>query len=596
MFRRLIAVFAAWTTLTGAAHAACQLHLIADFKVTLQGSSPLIDAKINGENVKMIADSGAFYSSLSQGAVTQFKLQQEAGNVFMYTIGIGGTQSISTTKVKSFTIADQTLSNQVFLVTDNEVGAGVAGLMGENILGLVDAYYDLPDGAIKMLRPVGCGDRPFVLWDASRPFSTIPLAPHEGSFRAIQVDAFVNGKRIRAELDTGASASMLSADAARRAGLNIDDPTATNGGVHRGIGRRMVATSIVPVESFKIGDEEVKHTRLRVASFSLPGVDMLLGEDFFLSHRVYVANSQRQIYVTYTGGPVFDLSVAPRSPATQTALSPPKLDGPAPDVKRNDGSFAPTDADGFSRRGMAYASRRQFALAIADLTRSTELAPKEARYLTERATVYWASGQPQLAKPDLDKSLQLDPGDTQALVTRAALRIGSGDKPGGLADLGAADKALPKEADIRFEMAGLYSGADSGAGAVAQLSLWIKAHPDDNRLAETLNARCWDRALFDIDAEQAVADCDAALRHNHKMAAYLDSRGLAHLRLGQNDQAIEDYDAALALEPRIAWSLYGRGLAKLRKAQTADGKADLAAATALAPRLPDYAKAHGFSP
>ena len=130
---------------------------------------------------------------------------------------------------------------------------------------------------------------------------------------------------------------------------------------------------------------------------------------------------------------------------------------------------------------------------------------------------------------------------------------------GGLADLGAADQALPKEADIRLEMAGLYGGADSGAGAVAQLNFVDQgASGRRNQLAETLNTRCWDRALFGIDVEQAVADCDAALRHNRKVAEYLDSRGLAHLRLGQNDQAIEDYDAALALDPKIAWSLYGR--------------------------------------
>src|SRR5579859_7122473 len=412
MFRRLTAILAAWAALTGASQAACQLHLVADFKVTLQDSSPLIDAKINGEVVRMIADSGAFYSSLSQGAVAQFKLQQQPGNPYMYTVGIGGMQSISIAKVKSFTIADQTLSNQVFLVTDNEVGAGVAGLMGENILGLVDAYYDLPDGAIKMVKPTGCGDRPFVLWDASRPYSIVPLARHEGPFREIEVEAFVNGKRIRVELDTGASASMLSVDAARRAGLNLDDPSATNGGVHRGIGRRMVSTSIVPVESFKIGDEEVRHTRLRVAPILLPEVDMLLGEDFFLSHRVYVANSQRRIYFTYTGGSVFNLGVAPQSPGVQATPD-------TPAATASDGSVAPTDADGFSRRGAAFAGRRQFEAAVADLGRAISMAPTEARYFTQRAQVYLESGRPAEAREDLDKALRLDPGDTQALVIRA---------------------------------------------------------------------------------------------------------------------------------------------------------------------------------
>jgi len=34
---------------------------------------------------------------------------------------------------------------------------------------------------------------------------------------------------------------------------------------------------------------------------------MLLGADFFMSHRIYVANGRRMIYFTYNGGPVFSV-------------------------------------------------------------------------------------------------------------------------------------------------------------------------------------------------------------------------------------------------------------------------------------------------
>jgi hypothetical protein len=38
---------------------------------------------------------------------------------------------------------------------------------------------------------------------------------------------------------------------------------------------------------------------------------MLLGADFLRSHRVLVAHSQRKIYFTYAGGPVFQLNRPP---------------------------------------------------------------------------------------------------------------------------------------------------------------------------------------------------------------------------------------------------------------------------------------------
>jgi hypothetical protein len=34
---------------------------------------------------------------------------------------------------------------------------------------------------------------------------------------------------------------------------------------------------------------------------------MLLGADFFLSHRILISDSQKKVYFTYNGGPVFNV-------------------------------------------------------------------------------------------------------------------------------------------------------------------------------------------------------------------------------------------------------------------------------------------------
>lgn len=48
--------------------------------------------------------------------------------------------------------------------------------------------------------------------------------------------------------------------------------------------------------------------------------------------------------------------------------------------------------------------------------------------------------------------------------------------------------------------------------------------------------------------------------------------------MGKFVQAIADYDATLKIDPRIAHSRYGRGLAKLKLNDAEGGKADIAAA------------------
>ena len=57
---------------------------------------------------------------------------------------------------------------------------------------------------------------------------------------------------------------------------------------------------------------------------------MLIGADFFLSHRVYVANSQRKLYFTYNGGPVFNLTAGPAMADNSRAPAGPAPSGPTP--------------------------------------------------------------------------------------------------------------------------------------------------------------------------------------------------------------------------------------------------------------------------
>src|SRR6202012_4949841 len=99
--------------------------------------------------------------------------------------------------------------------------------------------------------------------------------------------AYVNGSPIRALFDSGASTSFLMLKAAQRAGIRIDSPGVIPGGVSFGLGRSTVQTYLAPVSIFKIGDEEIHNTRLRIGDADLPGADMLIGADFFLSHHIY---------------------------------------------------------------------------------------------------------------------------------------------------------------------------------------------------------------------------------------------------------------------------------------------------------------------
>ncbi len=570
----------------GSAKAGCQVGMIAELPVTMTGLQPMVPAKVNGAEVMFLADSGAFYSMITPSTAAEQKLKLEYLPFSFRLRGVGGEAEASLTTVKVFTLANVPIHNVQFIVAAG-MGEDAAGLMGQNVLGLADVEYDFAHGAIRLLKPHDCGHVGLAYWSGGKGFSMMDIKAPEARDPHTMGVAYVNGVKIKVMFDTGASTSVMTVAAAARAGIKTDAEGVQQGGLSYGIGRHMPKNWIAPVASFKIGDEEIRNTRLRIGEVDLDSADMLLGADFFLSHRVYVSNAQHELYFTYNGGPVFNL--------TATAMVQETPDqAPQASALPADLGAEPKDAEGFSRRGAALASRRDFERAIADFDRACKLAPSESKYFYQRAMAHWSNKQAVMAMADLDQAVKLRPDNVQALVSRAQLRLSENEKVAAKADLDAAALAAPKEADMRLELAGLYESIDQFEPAVVQYGLWIAAHDDDAHMAQALNGRCWARALLGRDLDQALSDCNRAIRASPKTAAMLDSRGMVRLRLGQLDKAIADYDAALALQPKIAWSLYGRGLAKQRQGLKAPGQADLDAALAIRPDLPKKAKDYGI--
>lgn len=558
---------------------ACQLGELVQLPVTMVGLRPTIPVKINGVAATFAVDSGAFFSMMTPAAAAQFHLPLRAAPDNLQINGIGGRVNYSVATVSHFGLGRVDLQQMDIVVGGNSLGGGAQGILGENILNGNDVDYDLASGAIRLVRPRGCGKAELAYWDqnGNKPYSSLQMeqGPPLSGARSI---AYLNGKKIHVLFDTGSALSVLSLHAAQRAGFRATNPGVDSGGSSYGMGGAAVPTWIAPFASFKLGGEEIRNTRLRVADGGFGDVDMLIGADFFLAHHVYVANSQHRIYFTYNGGPVFNLTVA------QAA---------------SDTGQTPGDAAGFARRGAAFDARGEFSLAIADLTRALALDPTNADYYQQRATYELNSRQLQAARTDLDRALQFKPTDVPALLMRAQLRMRAGDRLGAAEDASAVDRAVPMQADARFALAQVYLGIDQWDAAVSQLSLWLTSHPHDIGVAAALNDRCRARALQDAQLRAALNDCNAAIRLSPTTgarSAALDSRGLVWLRLGNYAASVRDYDAALSVSPRRPSSLYGRGIDEIRQGRLDIGQADLRAASALRADVAELFRTAGISP
>src|SRR5258708_5662366 len=312
-----------------AADSKCQLVKLVELPVTMAGLKPIVTVKINGQDTRLIADSGAFFSMLSPDAAQRLGIKSSMAPPESGVLGFGGGETIvGIGKAKTVAVGDlPPFHNVPFLVGGPNWGADVSGLLGQNLLGATDVEYDLANGMIRLFRAQDCGNSILAYWAADKPFSVVTIPARTPDTPHITAPAKIDGKSIRVTFDTASPVSFLSRPAAQRAAIRLSAEGVTDGGVSSGIANVPVETSIVPFASFAIGNEEIKNTRLRVANVDIPVEAMLLGADFFLSHRVFVATSQRQLYFTYNGGPVFRLD-APRPTATSTA--PPVTVGEAP--------------------------------------------------------------------------------------------------------------------------------------------------------------------------------------------------------------------------------------------------------------------------
>ncbi len=334
----LMAVAAALGAVAGSpAWADCKLNQIIELPVTMAGTRPTVTMYINGQPARFMIDSGSWASSIDTTAAKALGLK--LAKTDEKARGIGGDVDLYFTTIKSFGFTKDVTLGQVDMLASADVGEnGIVGLIGENVLGFADIEYDLPHGAIRFFKQDGCKGANLGYWangaaveiDLTHTGKLPPSRDRDPSHydpsdldRDVRAAALVNGQRIIVTFDTGASTSILNTSVAARTGVTPDTPGAVSVGLFGGVGPERKSAWVAPFDSFALGAERINHTRLRFGDLNRTQTDMLLGADFFLSHRVFIANSLSKAFISYVGGPVFNFDDANRAAQAAKAFSTP---------------------------------------------------------------------------------------------------------------------------------------------------------------------------------------------------------------------------------------------------------------------------------
>lgn len=313
------------------ASAACEMHNRAEIPVATDQGQLLTEGLIDDQSARVLIDTGAEMSMVWRPALERLglRLVNAPGRQRKSLYGVGGESEVGSTFVDEFRVAAIDVAHHRFAVAGDR-GQGLDFILAEDLLSKTSMEFDLRHHVVRTMELTGCTVSQLPYWATTYSVADLIASPRDAL--AIRTVVLVNGRSVRAQLDSGSSVSILSkslADSLRVHSVSTNESLV-------GIGRRSLQTWLADVQSFTVGDETIKNTQVRVAEMGkyqttprigsriLTEVDgepeMLLGLDFLRAHHVLVDNTLRKMVFTYEGGPVFEIRGLPQS--TEPASAP----------------------------------------------------------------------------------------------------------------------------------------------------------------------------------------------------------------------------------------------------------------------------------
>jgi predicted aspartyl protease len=295
---------------TAAVANTCKLAKIADLPVKLENNHVYVEGSINGRTMDIMLDTGAMRSLMPRSAATRLGLSRQQTSA--KTFGVGGSTVMEVVSIDEFKIGGATRRGwRVYTAGERDFGASVGFILGEDFFSQLDVEFDLAHKAVRLFQPKDCSGVSLAYWSPTD-YSAVEIERVDDFHPQIVLTALINDQPVDVLLDSGAGTSVVIKSAAGRVGVTPETPGVTAVGKSVGFGPNAVDSWIGPFKSFLIGNEKISDTSIRFADlFGTPGPhehSMLLGADFFLAHRVFIAHSQRKVYFTYASGPVFQLT------------------------------------------------------------------------------------------------------------------------------------------------------------------------------------------------------------------------------------------------------------------------------------------------
>ena len=293
----LLALLSACAAPAPGSDEACGFTRVGEFLLTNQLGLPMITIALDGKATRLVLDTGASITTLTQSAAKRLDLRG-AGVIRIKAQGIGGNSDATAASPNSFVVAGVSLPERIVMVMPFDLrGFGDPppdGLLGTDVLAQFDVELDFKSGTGALYRPRNCpAGKP--AWTV--PFSTLPVIPESPSGR-IQIATELNGRRLAAMLDTGATSTIVDIRTAHRLGISDDDLARDRVAQVNGAAAEAAKVHIHTFDTLRIGGEVFFKTALGVVEMPHSSGDMLIGMNYLKGRKLWLSLSSRRIYLS----------------------------------------------------------------------------------------------------------------------------------------------------------------------------------------------------------------------------------------------------------------------------------------------------------
>jgi predicted aspartyl protease len=301
--------------------AGCKLAMLSEWPVRIENNHLFLEGAVNGQPARVMLDTGSPRTLLDRATATRLNATRRDVAKRDRILAAGTESKLEIALLDEFRVVDfKRAPWRIVISPDRDLGADV--LLGEDFLSLVDFEFDLEHNVVRLFQPENCDGKNLAYWASDGPsVGDVPIDPIIATHPQIVLDVAINGKTISALLDSGAASSVLDRPAASRLGVTPETPGVTVAGQSSGVGGKILPVWSARFQSFTIGTETAKDVWIsfselfRDANYASLGShiptkvegsqQMLLGVDFLRSHRALVSHSQKRMYFTHNGGPMF---------------------------------------------------------------------------------------------------------------------------------------------------------------------------------------------------------------------------------------------------------------------------------------------------